>query len=80
MKRLSLVLGAMALALTAASPAQADYSIVRWTYGDCKIWADPPGTGTVPIGSGWAIVAANLPYFEAAKAVLEDLYRQGVCR
>ena len=79
MKRLSLAVGALAVALAAASPARAGYSIVRWTSGDCKIWYDP-GAPTVPEGSGWAILADIIPNYEAAMAMLEDFYRRGVCR
>ena len=78
MKRLSLAVGALGLALAAAGPARADYSIVRWTSGDCKIWYDA-GASTVPEGSGWAIVATNLASYAVAKAMLEDLYRRGLC-
>ncbi len=79
MKRLSLALGALAIALAAASPARADYSIVRWTWGDCKIWHDS-SSPTVPSGGGWALLAAAIPTYDLAKALLEDFYRQGVCR
>jgi hypothetical protein len=79
MRQLTLGLSTLVILFAAASPVRADYSIVRWSYGDCKIWYDAPGSASVPEGAAWAIVAGNLPYYEAAKAVLEDLYRQGVC-
>ena len=49
MKRLTLALGAAVIAIAASSSARADYDIVRWSYGDCKIWyiagPGPSGTG-----------------------------------
>jgi hypothetical protein len=31
-----------------------DYEIVRWSYGDCKIWHDDAGP---PTGTGWTVLA-----------------------
>jgi hypothetical protein len=51
MKRLTLALGALALALTVTVPAavQADWFLIRWNDGDCKIWNDD-GKGVKPWG------------------------------
>jgi hypothetical protein len=79
LRPLSLALGLLAITLGAATPARADYSIVRWTWGDCKIWQDN-GPPTTPWGDGWAILADTIATYDEAKVLLEDLYRQGVCR
>ena len=53
MKRLTLALGVAVLAIAASSSARADYNIVRWSYGDCKIWhIDGPG----PWGTDWKVL------------------------
>ena len=58
---------ALAIAFTAASPARADYTLVRWAWGDCKIWAN---AGNPPAGDGWTVLARNIPTYEIAWGVL----------
>ena len=53
MKRLTLALGAAVIAIAASSSARADYDIVRWSYGDCKIWYI---AGPGPSGTGWRVL------------------------
>jgi hypothetical protein len=80
MKRPSLALAALVIALSAAaSPAWADYAIIRWSSGDCRIW-DNAGLWPVPLGVGWSLLATELPTYGTAAAVLDDMYRQGICR
>ena len=54
--RESIVMKALAFAafvaitfLAAGTPAQADFRIIQWFYGDCKIW----GGGRPPLVGGW---------------------------
>jgi hypothetical protein len=51
MKRLTLALGVLAFALMVTAPAsvQADWLLIRWKDGDCKIWNDD-GKGAKPWG------------------------------
>jgi hypothetical protein len=84
MKRPSLALATLAIALaaaalTAASPAWADYAIIRWSSGDCRIW-DNAGPFATPLGVGWSLLANELPTYDVARVALEDMYRQGLCR
>jgi hypothetical protein len=79
MKRPSLALAALVIALSAASPAWADFAVIRWSSGDCKIW-DNSGLWATPLGVGWTLLANELPTYDIARAALEDMYRQGVCR
>jgi hypothetical protein len=49
MKRLMFAVGALALGLVATAPAHADYAIVKFKSGYCRIydntaWAPPDGT------------------------------------
>jgi len=74
-----LALAALVTVLTAASPVRADYAIIRWSSGDCRIW-DNAGLFAVPLGVGWSLLSNELPTYGAATAMLEDLYRQGMCR
>ncbi len=54
MKRMTLALGALVLALTAAAPApvNAGWLLIRWSDGWCQIW-DDFNANAKPIGPGW---------------------------
>jgi hypothetical protein len=74
-----LALAALMTVITTASPVRADYAIIRWSSGDCRIWNNT-GLFPVPLGVGWGLLSNELPTYGAATAMLEDLYRQGMCR
>jgi hypothetical protein len=40
MKRLALAVGLLAFGFTAASPARADFAVVEFNSGYCRIWTD----------------------------------------
>ena len=49
MKKILFAIGTLTLGLAAAAPAHADYAIVRFNSGYCRIWTDtvvPPVGGT----------------------------------
>jgi len=48
--RFALALCAMTFLLAVNAPAHADWRVVQWFYGDCKIWFDK---GIPPFGGGW---------------------------
>ena len=77
MKRLAFAIGVMALGFAASTPARADYALVRFESGFCRIWWDSAGN---PFGVGWTKVAIGLPDFEAAVLALNMAVGQGVCR
>jgi hypothetical protein len=77
MSRWSLALVAAAIAFTVASPARADYNLVRWAWGDCKIWVND---GNVPWGDGWIVLAWNIPTYDLAWEVLREEASRGNCR
>jgi hypothetical protein len=80
MKRLTLALFAATLAFAATGPAKADYTIVQWSYGDCKIWDSSIGLLAKPEGSGWTVLSPKIATYDAAYTALQALYTKGVCK
>jgi hypothetical protein len=76
MKRLACAIGFIALALTATSSARADYALVQFGDGYCRIWWDSADT---PWGVGWTKLAIGLPDDFAARAALDNAIAQGIC-
>lgn len=76
MKRFAFALAALTIAFS-VSPARADYALVRFEDGWCRIWWDSAGT---PWGVGWAKIAVGLPDWFAAWSVLDAARAQGACR
>jgi hypothetical protein len=76
MKRLAVALGLLAFGLSAAGPARADFAVVRSETGYCQIWWD---SAPNPWGAGWTKIAAGLPDYAAARAVLANAMAQRVC-
>jgi hypothetical protein len=64
MKRLVFALGVLALGFAASTPARADFAVVKFELGFCRIWWD---TGLKPWGAGWTVVA-TAPDFASAWA------------
>lgn len=77
MKHLSLAFCAAAI-LMAATPAKADFQIIRWTTGLCETWN--MSIPTRPFPWDYKVVSRrNLPTFEAAVAAKMALAKKGVC-
>ncbi len=76
MKRLAVAVGSLAACFAAASPAYADYAVVQFGGGFCKIWWD---SGHNPWGVGWTKIAVALPDQEAAQIALDNAFAQGAC-
>ena len=76
MKRLAFVVAMLAIAF-ASFPARADYAVVRFEDGWCRIWWDSAGT---PWGVGWTKIAFGMPDWLTASAALSDARAQGACR
>jgi hypothetical protein len=73
------ILATGAAALAATSPAQADYSLIRWQdSGYCQIWDN--NIPTKPFETNYTTVGIWLPTFGDALKVKDDLTRNGVCR
>ena len=77
MKRLAFAIGLLAIGFAAATPARADYALVRFEDGWCRIWWDSAGT---PWGVGWTKIAVGMPDWLTASAALGNARVQGVCR
>jgi hypothetical protein len=66
MKRFAFAVGLLALGLAAATPARADYSVVRFETGYCQIWWD---AGATPWGVNWTKVAVTPDWASAYSAL-----------
>jgi len=67
MKRLIFAVGILALGFAASTPARADYSVVKFELGFCRIWWD---SSAAPWGSGWTKIA-TAPDWASAWAALD---------
>jgi hypothetical protein len=76
MKRFAFAVGVATLGLAATVPARADYALVRWDDGYCRIWWE---AGATPWGAGWTKVAIASDYSVAAVA-LNQAVQTGTCR
>jgi len=76
MKRLAFVFGVLALSFAAAVPARADFAVVKFELGYCRIWW---ATSATPWGTGWTKVA-TAPTFEGAWAAQSAAVKKGICK
>jgi hypothetical protein len=76
MNRLIFALGVLAVVF-AVAPARADYALVRFDDGWCRIWWDSAGN---PWGAGWTKIAVGMPDWLTANAALSTARSQGACR
>ena len=73
---MAFAIGVLVLGLAATTPARANFSVVRFEAGYCRIWWD---SGATPWGTGWAKVATT-PDFSSAWAARDALVRNGTCK
>jgi hypothetical protein len=78
MSRWALAIFAATIAFAVTSPARADYNLVRWSWGDCKIWVND--SGNVPWGNDWVVLVWNIPSYNAAWDVLRSEAARGNCQ
>jgi hypothetical protein len=76
MKRLAFAIGILVIGLS-VSPARADFALVRFEDGFCRVWWDSAGT---PWGVGWTKLALGMPDWLTASAALDSARAQGACR
>jgi hypothetical protein len=74
MKRLSLIIGIVALALTIAAPARADFSLIKLPDGHCEIWF----AGFEPWRVGWLLLRI-CPDWWSAQVARDFAIANGVC-
>jgi len=77
MKRLALVIGLSAAGIAAATPAHADYALVQFGDGFCRVWWDSAG---VPWGVGWTKLSIGFPDYAVALDALDSAIVYGACR
>jgi hypothetical protein len=76
MKRVAFAIGVLALGFAASSPARADFAVVKFEDGYCRIWWDSSAT---PWGDNWQKIAMA-PDWAGAWAALGDAIRTNICR
>ena len=74
MKRLAFVFGTIILG-AGATPARADFTVIRFGDGYCQIWSDSTAT---PWGVGWTKIAIT-PDWISARAVLDTAIANRTC-
>jgi hypothetical protein len=77
MKRFGFAIATLALVVVGSTPSHADFAVVQFQGGWCKIWWDSVST---PWGVGWTKIVVGLPDWLAASATLESARLQGICR
>lgn len=78
MKRLSLALCAAAVVFAASSPAQANFTIIRWTSGLCETWNNSLPTKPFPFDYK-VITRKPIPTYAEAVQVKMELVNKRVC-
>jgi hypothetical protein len=73
---MAFAIGVLVLGLAATSPARANFSVVKFEAGYCRIWWD---SGATPWGTNWTKVA-TAPDFVAAWAAQDALVKKGTCK
>jgi len=77
MKRVSLILGVVAISFVASSQTEASYQIIRWPSGFCQIWNNSiPGR---PLPNDYKTGRKTFKTFEAATAVRAQLAARRQC-
>jgi hypothetical protein len=76
MKKLSFVIGVLALGLVASAPARADFVVVKFDPGYCRIWWD---SSMKPYGTGWHVVGRPYGDWPAAWAALSAAWTNRTC-
>ena len=81
MRRISIVGAAAGIALaalTAASPAQASFHLIRWNDTHfCQIWDE--SIPTVPVWNNYVLIGASVPTFEDALISKDSFLHMGAC-
>ena len=85
MKKILFAIGALGLGLTAAAPAHADFAIVKFNSGYCRIWTDtvvaPPDGTFVWFVFVWGYHRYNhLPTLPIAQHRLDLVVSRHLCR
>jgi hypothetical protein len=77
MNRFAFAVCLLIAGLAASTPARADFAVVRFGDGFCKIWSDSADN---PWGTGWTKIALGLPDYLTAQAALAGAHARATCR
>jgi hypothetical protein len=75
MKNLALGIGILVLGFAAATPAHADFAVVKFPDGYCQIWWDASAT---PWGDSWTKIAIT-PDWQSAEAARQAAIANRTC-
>lgn len=64
MKKLAFAATVLALGFAAATPARADFGVIRFEGGVCTVWTE---SHVAPAGTGWRVLWYHQPTREAAE-------------
>jgi hypothetical protein len=76
MKFLAFAIGLFAFALSATTPARADFALIQFGNGSCEIWWDSTDN---PWGDTWKKIAVGLPDWSAATIARDNARAQNLC-
>jgi hypothetical protein len=66
MKRLVFSIAILALGAVAATPARADFAVIRFSEGYCQVWWD---RSAPPWSANWTIIATKRDWWSAVVAM-----------
>jgi hypothetical protein len=77
MKRLAFAIGMLALGVSASTAARADYAVVMFKDGYCRVWEHSAATPTRP---GWKYHWVGLHSWDFAMSKKHYAIRHGWCK
>jgi hypothetical protein len=77
MKRLAFAIGIVALGLSASTAARADYAVVMFKDGYCRVWND---SAAAPMAPGWKYHWVGLKSWEFASTKKHYAIRHHWCK
>jgi hypothetical protein len=76
MKRFVFAVGVLAIGFAASTPARADFTVVKFESGFCRIWRNNSAN---LMGTGWSRIA-TAPDFMAAWAAQDAAVKKSKCK
>jgi hypothetical protein len=76
MKRFVFAVGVLAIGFAASTPARADFTVVKFESGFCRIWWNNSAN---PMGTGWSRIA-TAPDFMGAWAAQDAAVKKSKCK
>jgi hypothetical protein len=76
MKQLVIAVWIVAIGIAASTPAEADFAVVQFGDGYCRVWHD---SGADPWGANWRKIAIGLPSWDEASIALDSARAQNIC-